>query len=143
MRFLALCSLLAVSACSTPPDPTRPAQGLYGYVRVDDEVGSTPIASLLVAALPSTQTGAIDPSTPTTPTDAHGNFSLELDVGRWRLCLVDGTTTAQCDCGVVVEAGTTIERLYLRETTFGAGVTGWNGQWHGGDPASSCNSSRK
>ncbi|MEO6951926.1 MAG: hypothetical protein ABI321_08940 [Polyangia bacterium] len=139
MRILALSSLVALAACSSLPGPTPPAQGIFGYVRADDEVGATPIQSLLVGALPRTQSGHIDPTTPTVPTDEHGNFSLELEPGQWRICLVDGTTTAQCDCNVNVGTGTQIERLYLRETTFGTDVAAWAGQWHGGNPQSSCN----
>ena len=139
MRVLVLSSLLALSACGNLPGPTPPARGIYGYVRVDNEVGMTAIPSLLVAALPSTQAGSIDQTTPTTPTDANGNFSLQLEVGRWRVCLVDGTTTAQCDCNVNVDEGSQVERQYLRESTSGASVTGWTGQWQGGGPSSGCN----
>ncbi len=139
MRVLVLSSLLALPACGNLPGPTPPAQGIYGYVRVDNQVGMTALPSLLVAALPSTQVGSIDQTTPTTPTDADGNFSLQLDAGRWRVCLVDGTKTAQCDCNVNVGDGSQIERLYLRQSTSGASVTGWTGQWRGGGVASSCN----
>ena len=139
MRSLFAVALL-LSACSSLPEPTAPPEGAYGYVRQDGETAISGIEGLTIVALATANTAGVmvTDDMPTTVTDANGNFSLPLTPNSYELCFVDGGYAVDCDCTIDMQNdGQQFYRYYLREQSA-ATPGGWQGEWYGHNPQSSC-----